>query len=66
MDNIKTICKHNTVFKLASSEGRYFDKQENKILLESKYESNEIHKHLVNNELLNYIKPFLYYLASKI
>ena len=33
--------------------------------MESRYESNEIHNHLVNNELLNYIKPFLYYLASK-
>ena len=49
MDTIKNIYKHNTVFKLASSEGRYFDKQENKILLESRYESNEMHNHLVNN-----------------
>ena len=65
MDNIKTICKHNTVLKLASSEGRYFDKQENKILLESRYESNEIHNHQVNEELINYIKPFLYCLGSK-
>ena len=65
MDTIKNICKHNTFFKLASSEGRYFDKLENKIILESRYESNEIHNHQVNEELINYIKPFLYCLASK-
>ena len=32
---------------------------------EVRYESNEIHNHQVNEELINYIKPFLYYLASK-
>ena len=29
------------------------------------YGSNEIHNHQVNEELINHIKPFLYYLASK-
>ena len=65
MDAIKNICKNNTFFKLSSSEGRYFNKLENKIIWKSIYESNEIHNHQVNEELINYIKPFLYYLASK-
>ena len=65
MDTIKNICKLNTFFKLASSEGRYFNKLENKIIWESRYESNEIHNHQVNEELINYIKPFLYCLASE-
>ena len=65
MNTIKNICKHNTFFKLTFSEGRYFNKLENEIIWESIYGSNEIHNHQVNEELINYIKPFLYYLASK-
>ena len=61
----KNLFKHKIFFKLTSSEGRYFNKLENKIILESRYESNEIHNHHVNEELINYIKPFLYCLASK-
>ena len=65
MSVIKNICKHNTFFKLSSSEGRCFRKQENEIFWRSTYESNEIHNHQVDEKLINYIKPFLYYLASK-
>ena len=61
MDNLQNICKHNTFFKLASSEGRLVDKLENIVYWESRYESNEIHNRQVNEELINYIKPFLYY-----
>ena len=63
MDNLQNICKHNTFFKLASNERR--NKLENIVCWESRYESNEIHNHQVNEELINHIKPFLYYLASK-
>ena len=63
MDNLQNIYKHNTFFKLASNERRVVI--ENIVYWESIYESNEIHNHQVNEELINYIKPFLYYLASK-
>ena len=63
MDNLQNICKHNTFFKLASNERRVVI--ENIVYWEARYESNEIHNHQVNEELINYIKPFLYYLASK-
>ena len=65
MGVIKNICKHNTFFKLVSSEEWLFIKQENKKVWKSIYESNEIHNHQVDEKLINYIKPFLYYLASK-
>ena len=65
MDAIKNICKHNTFFKLVSSEEWLFIKQENKKVWKLLYESNEIHNHQVDEKLINYIKPFLYYLASK-
>ena len=63
MDNLQNICKHNTFFKLASNERRLVI--ENIVYWESIYGSNEIHNHQVNEELINYIKSFLYYLASK-
>ena len=65
MVNIENLFKHNTFFKLVSSEEWSFNKQENKKSLEIKNESNEIHNHQVDEKLINYIKPFLYYLASK-
>ena len=58
MDNLQNICKHNTFFKLASSEGRLVDKLENIVYWESRYESNEIHNHQVNEELLIILNHF--------
>ena len=63
MDNLQKICKHNTFFKLTSNERRSVI--ENIVCWESIYGSNEIQNHQANEELINYIKPFLYYLASK-
>ena len=65
MSNIENLFKHNTFFKLVSSEERPFNKQENKKVWKLIYESNEIHNRQVDEKLINYIKPFLYYLASK-
>ena len=65
MLNIENLFKHNTFFKLVSSEEWSFNKQENKKVWKLRYESNEIHNHQVDEKLINYIKPFLYYLASK-
>ena len=65
MTNIENLFKHNTFFKLVSSEEWLFNKLENKKVWELRYESNEIHNHQVDEKLINYIKPFLYYLASE-
>ena len=65
MDNLQNIGKHNIFFNLVSSEKRSVNISENKIIWELRYESNEIHNHQVNEKLINYIKPFLFYLASK-
>ena len=65
MTNIENLFKHNTFFNLVSSEEWLFNKQENKKVWKLRYESNEIHNHQVDEKLINYIKPFLYYLASK-
>ena len=65
MDNLQNIGKHNTFFNLVSSERKLVNKLENIVCWQLRYESNEIHNHQVNEEFINYIKPFLYYLASK-
>ena len=65
MENIENLFKHKIFFKLVSSEEWLFNKQENKKVWKLRYESNEIHNHQVDEKLINYIKPFLYYLASK-
>ena len=65
MMKLENLFKHNTFFKLVSSEEQPFNKQENKKVWKLIYESNEIHNRQVDEKLINYIKPFLYYLASK-
>ena len=65
MMKLENLFKHNTFFKLVSSEEWSFNKRENNKVWKLIYESNEIHNRQVDEKLINHIKPFLYYLASK-